>query len=262
MRDYDNDDAFDLALAEAHEEAVVRDAMRRTDQEIFHEAFDQEPPDEDGDRSMEQMEDMFGRKLTDAEWQRSDNTNRPVRLDSEISEREAELEEELELARAQIADYRQIYDAELAKPRQREDMERRLDAVLSNPEATAERMAQLEQQVATADHRRMNDSLGRARERDERTFDAAFDRIRRMDPNNQRHQALVREILASPDPGRALMAWHAQTSGTPVGRQSERPSHGRLPPSLSGARGGGSASGDYRGQDMGSDSDIFNAAFA
>jgi hypothetical protein len=55
---------------------------------------------------------------------------------------------------------------------------------------------------------RLNMSMENARVRHGSTFDSAFQAVQKLDPTNAENRSLVQRMMATPNPGDALVTWH------------------------------------------------------
>jgi hypothetical protein len=229
-------------LAQASDEdARVQAAIQATEEEIFAEANGIDDPENDGDKSLEEMEDPVGDN-PDAEGDEVDaqDEDEPEAEEEDESEGEPEvqeppqerrderkerfvpsgrLREESERARAAEAEARQLRE-ELARLSGRVDEMSRLRAPQEQPKAperpdmfadptgwekaTREEMRQTLQREM--DERFLNASMATAHEDYGPEFEFAYQELLKG-----KNDPLVRQeaqrIMGSPNPGRALMKW-------------------------------------------------------
>jgi hypothetical protein len=142
--------------------------------------------------------------------------------------------DQLQQANERIAQL-QAHNAELAQ-RADPELQRRLaqqreDAIvelIARPEQAFAAMSEQQAYIRQLEEGRANAALGAAHRTYGRDFEAAYDALNRLDPNNPTAKQIVRGILSDPDPGRALLEWHQV-----AGRQ------GRQPPFMGGSGGPG-----------------------
>jgi hypothetical protein len=114
---------------------------------------------------------------------------------------------------------------------QRRLAQQREDAIvelIARPEAAFQAMSEQQAYIRQLEEGRANAALAASHRTYGRDFEAAYDALNRLDPNNPTAKQIVRGILSDPDPGRALLEWHQV-----AGRQ------GRQPPFMGGSGGPG-----------------------
>jgi hypothetical protein len=105
---------------------------------------------------------------------------------------------------------------------QREDA---IVQLIANPEQAFQAMSEQQARIRQLEEGRANAALGAAHRTYGRDFEAAYDALNRLDPNNPTAKSVVRGILSDPDPGRALLEWYEVTG-----------SRGNQPPFMGGSR--------------------------
>lgn len=224
--------------AQAYEEAeaeLTKEAIADTEQEIFDDALGEAPLENDGDDSLEQMEDdeLVGDDADEGEegegepdetdeaeagedgeaaeepqarqaGDDSQQDRQPGRVPSsalrESNERAraAEAERDAERARVRELDAR-LRLVEQGGPREQPKAAEKPD-MFADPDAwAAHQQAQIEQRF---EERRVNGSFAEARDGEPEKFDTAFRALQASDP------ATVQSIVKSHNPGRELMRWH------------------------------------------------------
>ncbi len=226
-------------IFEEAERAAVLDAIGETEQEIFDDALNLDPDDNDGDRSLEEMD---GEEFEDEDTEEEDEGNGeetaeqegegdegeetppetrqpdgdrqqdrrgvpPARLREETERRRA-IEAEREQARAEARELRARLEA-VERGQQRPPAQRREQTQSEAPDmfADPEGWAQHQRALITQDFetKRINASFADAEDAHGDSFRTAFQDLQRT--NNP---GLVREIVGSHNPGRALMNWHSR----------------------------------------------------
>jgi hypothetical protein len=224
------------------EDDIIAEAIAGTEQEIFDEALGDPKDDDDGDTSLEEMDDVPGEteagdepeEEPDGEGQdegeekgedEPDDPDATSEADGEEPEpeqetrgqgprdrirreidRRREIEQELATLRAQNAAL-QVHLQTQQRPQQQQEQPAAPD-IWSDPEAwAANQRAQIEREF-TARH--VNASLTDAREEHGEEFDAAYKALTSMNPGDPIARATVQRIYDSPNPGRSLMRWHGE----------------------------------------------------
>jgi hypothetical protein len=201
--------------------------VANTEREILASAFDLEPEDlpghidDEADNDLEQLEGWDGEPLSDEEgFESAVNGHTESGIDRPLALSEGErYESELEAMRQQNAAMQQ----QLAELQQRADPGRQqreaqareelLYGVVADPERVVQHMAGLHAQNEAMVASRVNASLGAAHRDHGREFEAAYQNLTSLDPNNQAARNLVQSIYSSDDPGQTLMEWHEMTGG-------------------------------------------------
>jgi hypothetical protein len=226
-------------LYEEAERQAVMDAIGETEQEIFDDALNRDPDDNDGDRSLEEMdgEDVLDEDNVDGEAEeeetgeaegdvgaeetppetrhdqagdRQDARGVPSARMREEAERRRVAEAERDRAQAEAREVRARLDAVEARQRQpqRQDGEPDPNAppdMFADPEGWARH--QRESITREFNERRINGSFDDAREQHGDKFVEAFQTLQRS-----QNPQLVSAIVNANNPGRALMRWHQQQS--------------------------------------------------
>lgn len=221
-------------LYEEAERAAVLDAIGETEQEIFDDALNRDPDDNDGDTSLEEIdgEDVLdgddtegeegdGDEAGEGEGEGGEGDEQPpeTRHDQAADRRDARVppsrlreeaesrrvaEAEREQARAEARELRARLDAlerGQQRPPQGQTQQNEPPDIFADPEG---RLAWERNQVAQQfEERRINASFEDARESHGDKFLTAFQDLQKTGDGN-----LVREIVNSNNPGRALMNWH------------------------------------------------------
>jgi hypothetical protein len=217
-------------LYEESEAELYGEAIRQTEQEVFDDALGLAPDENDGDTSLEQMDDddaptgdeeptddEEGEDPDESEEGEGEESEQPAEPEDRQQDRRGippgRLREESEARRAAEAER----DAERARVRELDARLRLIEQgnqpkpepperpdVFADPVAWEERIrAEIEASVAA---RHVNASLTDAREEHGEKFDAAYQAIIRAGQSGDRQT--VQQIWDSPNPGRALMRWH------------------------------------------------------
>jgi hypothetical protein len=227
-----------MATERVLSEEEIKGAIDETDREIADFAFsDDEPADDDGDTTLEEMDDVPGdteegddepaEEDTEETGQGADESDDPDEDDPreqedeatdpapqerervpssrlrEETERRQAIENELANARARIAAYeneqRRQSQPERQEAPQRPDM-------FSDPEGwAAHQRAEIAQEMNA---RHVNAALNEAHEEHGEAFVAAYRALTSMNPHDPMARAIVQRVWDAPNPGRALMNWH------------------------------------------------------
>jgi hypothetical protein len=225
---------------------VVRSMVRDTEFEIMAEALGVEttdlpnaPSDEiEGGDDYGDVEGWNGESLDPKEIAATNLYGHPDSGQDRPLQHEEDLNylDQLQQANERIAQL-QAHNAELAQ-RADPELQRRLaqqreDAIvelIARPEQAFAAMSEQQAYIRQLEEGRANAALGASHRTYGHDFEAAYDALNRLDPNNPTAKQVVRGILGDPDPGRALMEWYEV-----AGRQGQ----GRLPPFLGGSGGPG-----------------------
>jgi hypothetical protein len=231
-------------FTEVTEEEISR-AIKDTNQEIFDEAMGDPSDENDGDRSLEEMDEDDVGGEEEAGDEGADEGNEEV--EPEVGEEQSAAEREPPQGRVpqarlkQEADARRAAEAEArAAQAEAREVRARLDALergqktekkeapakpdmFADPEgyekwvldqAEQRASARFEQQQQQRDEQRVNASLGEAA-RGARSFEfqAAYGKLQTLDPRDPNAQRTVRGIVNSSDPAKALFDWWDQNGG-------------------------------------------------
>lgn len=239
-----------MAMQVPTEEEILAGAIAGTEQEIFDEATGQEEAENNGDRSLEEMDDDIPGESEEGDepdeeepdgeaeddeteeeidaaseedgeepepTQSEDRGRIPSSRLREETERRRAVESELANARAQIAAI-QVSQQQRQQPQQEQPAK---PDMWSDPEAwAADREAQLEQRVVA---RYVESSLVRAQKAHGEEFSAAYKAATSLNTGDPQARALIQSIYNSPDPGEALMEWHEGLSITQAIRAAGGP---------------------------------------
>lgn len=230
------------------EEDIIAGAIAGTEQEIFDEATGQAEDENNGDRSLEEMDDVPGEteegdegpeaeepdgegeedegeelaaSEEEGEEPEPDPAERGGRIPSSRLREEAErrriAEQQVANTQHELAALRAQLQQQIRQPQQEQPAKPDL---FSDPDAVlAQRDAQLEQRFAD---RYVNASLFRAhRERGEE-FEAAYKALTSLNPADPANRATVQSIYSSPEPGLAVMDWYDQRPERIIARQREQ----------------------------------------
>jgi hypothetical protein len=216
---YDDEQAYDADIA---------NAVRESEQEIFHEAVDGQEPDVAGDRQIvaegSAVEGWDGRALSQEELAAVNLYGHPENgQDRPVEESEAAALRDqvthLQQQNAALEQWRQnwIDEPVLEQNRQQiretarnnmferygifDDGSDKFDRFINDVTAAQQ------QTQALQDHR-VNSSMQEARERYGADFDRTFESIASMRADNPMAQQIARSIVDAPDPGEAVMQWH------------------------------------------------------
>jgi len=203
--------------------------VANTDAEIFaeacgvdvHELPNYTPHDDESLDDFEQVEGWDGDPVEVDELAEiaengfpDTNFDRPVQLAQEQGyEREiAARDEAIAAMQQQMAELQQRADPG-RQQRQAQQREELIYQMIADPERAVQHMAGLHAQNEAMVASRVNASLGAAHRDHGRDFEAAYQNLTSLDPNNQAARNLVQSIYSSDDPGQTLMEWHEMTGG-------------------------------------------------
>jgi hypothetical protein len=207
----------DDEAAERQEQELLRDMMGETEKEIYHEAFGEEPPENDGDTTLEDeagdddLEEPEEEELSPEDEVDDEGLEEPAgepdRGDPRVALR-AERARRQELER-QLAEAQGFREGVQSVPRQtqQEQPPPRPD-MFSDPEGW-ERQVRAEAASAAAQQvhaDRVNAALAETHEQFGDEFQVAFNAFTSQ-PRNQESSQLARRMVNSPDPGAFLMRW-------------------------------------------------------
>ena len=224
-----------MAMQVPTEEEILAGAIAGTEQEIFDDANDRTEDENNGDRSLEEMDDVPG------ETEEGDDEPDEEEPDGETDETEEEIDaaseedgedpeptqsedrgripssrlrEETERRRA-IENERDNLRAELAafrvqqqqRPQPQQEQPAKPD-IWSDPEAwAADQRAQIANEFAA---RHVNASLAEAHETHGEEFVAAYKALTSLPQGDPIARATVQRIWEAPNPGKALMRWNGE----------------------------------------------------
>jgi hypothetical protein len=227
-----------MAMQVPTEEEILAGAIAGTEQEIFDEATGQEEAENNGDLSLEEIDDDIPGE--------TDEGDEPDEIESEDpADYETETQEEIDAASEEDGEEPELTQSEdrgrIPSSRLREETERRRLAeqdaanvraqfaefqaqqqrrqqsqqeqlakpdIWSDPDATlAERDAAL---MAQWTARHVNASLADAHESNGEEFVAAYKALTALPPSDPIARATVQRIYDSPNPGKAIMRWHGE----------------------------------------------------
>jgi hypothetical protein len=220
------------------EEDIIADAIAGTEQEIFDDAISQDEAENDGDTSLEEMDDVPGETEQDDESgeepddggdgeetgedepddpdavsatdEEAPEPQGPVpssRLREETLRRQA-IEQERDALRAQITAFQAHLLNQQQQQRQPPQPEPAQPDVWSDPEAwAANQRAQITQEI-TARH--VNSALAEAHEEHGDEFVAAYRSLTSLNPGDPMARAVVQRIWDAPNPGKSLMRWYGE----------------------------------------------------
>jgi hypothetical protein len=228
-----------MAMQVPTEEEIVAGAIAGTEQEIFDEATGQEEAENNGDHSLEEMDDDIpgeteegedepdeespdgeaedddeeGEEL-DAASEEDGEEPEPTRSEDrgripssrlrEETERRRAIEQERDTLRAQLAAF-QVHQQQRPQPQQEQPAK---PDIWSDPEAwAADQRAQIAQEF-TARH--VNAALAEAHEQHGDEFVAAYRQLTSLNPADPVARATVQRIWDAPNPGKAIMRWHGE----------------------------------------------------
>jgi len=227
-------------------EELIGEAIAETEQEIFDEATNREPDENDGDRSLEEMDTDDGWPTDeDGELEEGDEDDEdepqdedegegdeepdrtePDDRDGRIAARDREPDRRGRIPSARLreeAEGRRVAEAERETERQRV---RRLEAeiealkrdrepkaeepekpdIFADPDAWARR--QREEIERSLTERHVNSSFSETAEEHGEAFTEAFRALTSQNPQDPAARAQVQRIWNAPNPGKALMRWH------------------------------------------------------
>lgn len=203
---------------------LTAEAIAETETEIFDEALGNEPLDNDGDTSLEQMDDDDPDD-DDAEEEDGEDPDDASQDDGDGEVESAPARRGIPSERLrQEADARRVAEAEAASLRQqmaelraRQDLldrqSRPAPPVAPKPPPAPDMFAdpegwarhQREQILQEIENQRVQNSLAAAAEEHGQAFMEAFEALRATNDQGQ-----VQVIIRQPNPGRAIMNWHSQ----------------------------------------------------
>jgi hypothetical protein len=224
------------------EEEITKGMVDDTELEIADFAFDdEEPSDDDGDTSLEQMDDDVPGEVEEGDDEPDETDDEPdageedeggeddeardeeqddeapddtpqerSRLPSDRlrteRDRRRQIETELANARARIAAYEVSQQQQRSPPPPREEPQK--PDIFLDPEGwAANQRAEIFQEIR-AQH--VNATLSAAHEEHGRDFEAAYRALTSLNPQDAMARAVVQRIWNAPNPGSALMRWHSQ----------------------------------------------------
>jgi hypothetical protein len=218
-------------IYEEAESEFLTEAIRQTDQEIFDDALGLSPDENDGDTSLEQMDEddapTGDEEPTDEEegeepdeseeGEGEEGEGEEPAADDRVNDRGQDRRGVPSDRLRQEADARRVAEAETRELRARlENLERNQRQpqqqqqqpekpnMFDNPEGWEQRIrSDIANEFAT---RHVNTSLNDAHEEHGEKFDAAYQSLIRAGQSGDRQT--VQQIWDSPNPGRALMRWH------------------------------------------------------
>jgi hypothetical protein len=219
-------------LYEEAETELYGDAIRQTEQEVFDDALGLSPDENDGDTSLEQMDDDDAptgdeEPTDDEEGEEPDESEEGEGEDGEAQGEEAPPPEGRDRTQdrrgippgrlREESDARRVAEAETRELRARLENLERNQRQPPQPQQQPERPDMFadpegfERQLRadiTADFaaRHVNASLTDAREEHGEKFDQAYQDLIRAGQSGDRQT--VQQVWDSPNPGRALMRWH------------------------------------------------------
>lgn len=234
-----------LKTVTAEDEGLAT-AIAETEQEIFSEANGTEPLDNDGDKSLEEMGDGLEGEDTDEDTpdteegeaeeaetvetqgeeqpeQQRDERGRfegvpPGRLREE-AEKRREAEGQLTAKDAELISLRREMDALKAGLTQRPQVQQQEHKPAEPPDMFADpegfRTYVIDQANQAAQYRHVESSLADAAETHGEKFQAAYAEAQRVGQSEVQQFGIgrsptVNRIWSAPNPGKALMSWHAQ----------------------------------------------------
>ena len=227
-----------MAMQVPTEEEILAGAIAGTEQEIFDEATGQAEDENNGDRSLEEMDDDIpgeteeGDQEPDEEepdgeseeneedesdaaaseedgerpepTQSEDRGRIPSSRLREETERRRAIEQERDTLRAQLAAF-QVQQQQRQQPQQEQPAK---PDIWSDPEAWAAHQREIIAQEFTARH--VNAALAEAHEAHGEEFVAAYKALTSLPPGDPVARATVQRIWEAPNPGKALMRWHGE----------------------------------------------------
>jgi hypothetical protein len=223
-------------LYEEAETELYGDAIRQTEQEVFDDALGLSPDENDGDTSLEQMDDDDAptgdeEPADEEEGEEPDDSEEGEGEEGEAQGEDGDpsppegrdlrqdrrgippgrLREESDARRVAEAETRELRarlenlernQRQPQQPQQQQEPER--PDMFADPEGwAAAQRAEIEASVAA---RHINASLTDAREEHGEKFDQAYQDLIRAGQSGDRQS--VQQVWDSPNPGRALMRWH------------------------------------------------------
>lgn len=226
-------------------EEEIKGAIDDTDREIAEFAFsDDEPAEDDGDTTLEEMDDVPGdveegdepdadaedtseddddpdgdESDDEAEEAETDEQEAETRTDApqergripsgrlrEETERRRQIEAELANARARIAAYENSQRQPQSQPQSDRQEAPAAPDIFSDPDGWAAHQRAEIQRDITARH--VNAALNEAHEEHGEDFVAAYSALTGLNPQDPMARAVVQRIWDAPNPGKALMNWH------------------------------------------------------
>jgi len=216
------------------EEEIIAGAIAGTEQEIFDEATGQAEDENNGDRSLEEMDDVPGEteegdepeadepdgegeedegeelaaseeEGEEPEPEREERTGRiPSSRLREEAERRRAAEQERDNFRAELAALR-VAQQQARQPQQEQPAKPDL---FSDPDGwAAEQRAQIERDL-TARH--VNAALADAHDEHGEEFVAAYKALTSLNPSDPVARSTVQRIWDAPNPGKAVMRWYGE----------------------------------------------------
>jgi hypothetical protein len=231
-----------MAMQVPTEEEIIAGAIAGTEAEIFDEATGQAEDEDNGDRSLEEMDDVPGEteegddeptedepdgegdeedEEVDAASEEEGEEPEPERdgIDEgragergripssrlrEEAERRRAAESERDAFRARLA----AYEAQQAISRQPQQEQPAKPDLFSDPEAwAAQQRAEIAQEF-TARH--VNAALADAHDEHGEEFVAAYKALTSQNPGDPTARAVVQRIWDAPNPGKAIMRWYGE----------------------------------------------------
>jgi hypothetical protein len=195
------------------ERSLIGEAIRQTENEIFDEALDAVPDEDDWDHSLEDVEGWDGAALSldeIAEGPNDNNFDRPLEL-----RREQELEGEVGQLRQALAERDGQLDEVLNGTERQEALRSQVReqlyqqyGILGTDDRVDQLVNDIAQQHGRAEalhHDRVGRSLADAHAEFGEEFEQAYNSVTRMDRSNPAARALVADIWNAPDPGQRMM---------------------------------------------------------
>lgn len=228
------------------EDIGLAQAIADTEDEIFRDANGTDPLDNDGDRSLEDMGDgLEGEHLEEEtdEGEADDEAGETEEIEAQAGdEQQPEQQEEIPAASAEdrsrpgmvpsgrLREVREAKDAEIAalraefeafkagigqRPTQQVEQPKPAEPpdMFADPEGFRRHV--IEQANAAAQFRHVEASLQDAAEAHGEKFQAAYRELQNLGQSERAqfgNSPSITKIWNSPNPGRALMSWHAQQS--------------------------------------------------
>ncbi|MBV8664616.1 MAG: hypothetical protein JO107_16125 [Hyphomicrobiales bacterium] len=212
---HEPDDEEEDEPAEGAEQGEAAEAETETSETPEAKAKTEEAPATEQRQDEHQGRVPAGRLREQTERTRAAETERD-QLKAQVEAERANSRKEIDALKAQfdgvLAALRQQQPTQQPKATEPPKPEAPPD-LLENPTAFAEYVRKggqteaqaLRQEMAAM---RVETSLQVAHARHGDTFQAAFDAVKQLDPNNQENRDLVRRMYAAPNPGEALVQWH------------------------------------------------------
>ena len=215
-------------------ESELARGIALTEEEIALSAFDDDEPENDGNRDLERMENEDGDPVNDAgddvedeegdepegDLDEADEQGDPDHVDAGEQRQERRGDPEVPL-RAERARVRKL-ETELAEMRGRIDQIGRMPVTpapevkpvprpdpLVDPEGweRAVRSEISSEFQQTLVNQRVETTFADAADQHGKDFDFAYSQLTSLDRANPEHRAIVQGIVKSPNPGKALMKW-------------------------------------------------------